>query len=53
MKLGRKRFRQYSLNKSVRIGRGKMIDDAEGTFFTVKIPSAIACIRTKEKIMEL
>jgi len=53
MKLGRKRFRQYSLNRSVSTGRGKIKVEAKGTFFKVKMPRAIACISTRENIMEL
>lgn len=51
--MGRKRFRQYSLKRSVRIGRGTIKVVASGSFFSVKIPIAIACISTREKIIEL
>lgn len=51
--MGRKRFLQYSLKRSVRIGRGKIKVDARGSFFNVKIPNAIACISTRENIIEL
>lgn len=53
MKMGRKRFLQYSLNRSVRIGRGKIRVEAKESFFSVKIPTAMACISTSEKIIEL
>lgn len=52
-KIGRKRFRQYSLNRSVSTGRGKINVDADESFFTVKMPRAIACISTSENIMQL
>lgn len=52
-KFGRKRFRQYSLNRSVSTGRGKINHDAHENFFSVKIPTAIACISTSENIMLL
>lgn len=53
MKFGKKRFRQYSLKRSVRIGRGKINVDANGSFFSVKSPIAIACMSTRENIIEL
>ena len=52
-KFGRKRFRQYSLNRRVSKGRGKINVDADRTFFSVKMPKAIACISTRENIMQL
>lgn len=51
--MGRKRFRQYSLKRRVRTGRGKIKVDARESFFSVKIPTAIACISTRENIIEL
>lgn len=53
MKMGRKRFRQYSLKRSVSIGRGKINVEARETFFSVKIPTAIQCMSTRENIIEL
>lgn len=51
--MGRKRFRQYSLKRSVSIGRGKIKVVAKDSFFSVKIPTAIACMSTSENIIEL
>ena len=51
--MGRKRLRQYALNRSVRIGRGMIEVDARGSFFSVKIPRAIACMSSSENIIEL
>ena len=51
--MGRNRFRQYSLKKSVRTGRGIVKLDARGSFFSPNIPIAIICIKTKENIVEL
>lgn len=51
--MGRNRFRQYSLKRSVRTGSGNIKVDAMESFFTVKIPIAMACISTKENIIEL
>ena len=53
MKLGKKRFRQYSLKSSVRIWRAKIKVQAWETFFSVKIPTAMACISTSENIIEV
>lgn len=50
--MGRNRFRQYSLNKRVRIGRGRVALVEWGSFFKVKIPNAMNCIKTSEKIVE-
>jgi hypothetical protein len=51
--MGRKRFLQYSLNRSVRTGRGKTKVDARESFFREKIPTAIACMSTRENITKL
>jgi hypothetical protein len=37
----------------VRTGRGIIKVDARGSFFRVKIPTAIACMSTSENIIEL
>jgi len=37
----------------VRTGRGKIKVEAKGTLFRVKMPRAIACISTRENIVEL
>ena len=41
------------MKRSVNTGRGKVNVDARLTFLIVKIPTAIACISTREKIIEL
>lgn len=51
--MGRKRFRQYALKSNVRTGSGKSKVDAIDSFFNVKIPIAIACMSTRENIIEL
>lgn len=53
IKLGRKRFRQYSLKRRVKSGRGKIKVDARESFFNVKTPTAIKCMSRRENIIEL
>lgn len=51
--MGRNRFRQYSLKRSVRTGRGIARVEAIESFFNAKIPTAIICMSTRENIIEL
>lgn len=51
--MGRNRFRQYSLKRSVRTGRGIVKVDARESFFKAKIPTAMMCMSTRENIIEL
>lgn len=51
--MGRNRFRQYSLKRSVRTGRGSVKVDARESFFNAKIPTAMMCMSTRENIIEL
>lgn len=51
--MGEKHLLQYSLNKSVRIGKGRIKLDARGSFLRPKIPIVIMCISTRENIVVL
>lgn len=51
--MGRNLFRQYSLKRRVMIGRGNVKDEARESFLSAKIPTAIMCMSTREKMVEL
>lgn len=51
--MGRNRFRQYALKRRVIIGKGTIKVDAIDSSFSAKIPAAMMCMSTREKIMEL
>ena len=51
--MGKNRFRQYSLKRRVSTGRGSIQVDAGESFFNAKIPTAIMCMSTREKIVVL
>lgn len=50
--IDRNLFRQNSLKRSVRIGRGMVKVAAKRTFLSPNTPIAIICISTREKMVE-